>query len=156
MREFLWFTNTRITSMRKGCEGMKHLKVISENCTGCLSCMLACSFKHFKYFDLSKSRISVSRDDEFARFNPTVCILCEDKYCVESCPVGALSVHPEKGYILLDDEKCVSCKVCVSSCPYDGVKWDEDEGKPLFCDMCGGDPECVKHCKFAEALIVVP
>lgn len=130
------------------------LRVNKEKCTGCLSCVLACSFSHFKYFDMSKSRVSVSGTHDLAEFEPSVCIQCEERYCVKSCPTGALSVNSATGVVTLDKDKCVGCKVCLKSCPYGGVKWDADSSNPLICDLCGGDPQCVKHCRYPEALYV--
>ena len=44
------------------------------------------------------------------------------KYCVNSCPKGALSITGEinaKGYstITVDNEKCVCCGTCYNVCP---------------------------------------
>lgn len=36
--------------------------------------------------------------------------------CVKVCPVNAITVT-EKGIVNIDEEKCVSCKKCVSTCP---------------------------------------
>lgn len=36
--------------------------------------------------------------------------------CVKVCPVNAIT-KDEKGIIFIDEEKCVSCKKCVATCP---------------------------------------
>ena len=53
------------------------------------------------------------------------CLYCHNPYtinicnacgiCVESCPVGALSL--EEGEVLWDSAKCVNCDTCVEICP---------------------------------------
>jgi len=32
------------------------------------------------------------------------------------------------------------------ACPYGNISIHKDERKMLKCDLCGGDPECVKFC----------
>jgi len=131
---------------------MKKLKVNAERCTGCESCVLSCSFAHEDYFNLALSRILVDREAEHAQFTPRVCVQCAEHPCVEVCPVGALSVEPSTGAIQLAEERCVGCRRCVDACPYGGVRFHEERGLPLICDLCGGDPECVKACQMPKAL----
>jgi Fe-S-cluster-containing dehydrogenase component len=33
----------------------------------------------------------------------------------------------------------------VTACNYDAIKLDASS-RPLICDLCGGEPECVKRC----------
>lgn len=130
----------------------KHLIIDAERCTGCNSCMLTCSFAHDNYFSFARSRIQVKKNAERAIFTPKVCIQCDEAPCITSCPVGALSRDETLGTIKLDEEKCIGCKACVSACPYGGIFFDEDNLMPLICDLCGGDPACVKFCRFPEAI----
>jgi Fe-S-cluster-containing hydrogenase component 2 len=58
--------------------------------------------------------------------------------------VGALN-KGDNGAIILDVEVCINCGVCAKICIYDAVKLDE-ASRPLICDLCGGDPVCVKKC----------
>jgi len=43
--------------------------------------------------------------------------------CVGTCTVEAISSHPKKRYKIIDQEKCVKCGTCVTSCPpqYDAI-----------------------------------
>jgi Fe-S-cluster-containing hydrogenase component 2 len=34
------------------------------------------------------------------------------------------------------------------ACPFGGVFMEPSSGEILKCDLCGGDPECVKHCLY--------
>ena len=41
---------------------------------------------------------------------------------------------------------CISCYKCVDACPFGAVFVHDDSEYPIKCDMCNGDPECVKAC----------
>ena len=40
----------------------------------------------------------------------------------------------------------MGCKTCVTACPLGGVLFHALKGCAMKCDLCGGDPECVKSC----------
>lgn len=46
---------------------------------------------------------------------PFGCLGCGD--CVASCQFGALSMNPETGLPVVDEEKCTACGACVKACP---------------------------------------
>ena len=48
---------------------------------------------------------------------------------------------------LVDTTKCVGCGMCVHACPFGAVGFDKDRGRPFKCDLCGGDPLCVRFCE---------
>ena len=128
------------------------LTVDETRCTGCMGCVLACSFAKEGVFSLALSRIVVLRDEETAQFTPRVCVQCAEHPCVEVCPVGALSVEPTTGAIQLAEERCVGCRRCVDACPYGGIRFHEERGLPLICDLCGGAPACIEACRFPQAI----
>lgn len=130
----------------------KCLVVDSSQCTGCNSCMLTCSFEHAGLFSLEKVRIWVDRDTERADFTPRVCIQCEEAPCIASCPVDALSREERTGAIAVARGTCDGCRICATACPFDGIGFDDADGMPLICDLCGGDPACVKFCEFPLAI----
>ena len=39
--------------------------------------------------------------------------------CVDSCPVGAISLDGDKAVI--DDGACIECGACVGSCPCEAI-----------------------------------
>ncbi|MFQ5854473.1 MAG: 4Fe-4S dicluster domain-containing protein [Anaerolineae bacterium] len=52
------------------------------------------------------------------QFVPTPCQQCQNAPCVNVCPVGATFATPE-GVILIDQERCIGCRICMAACPYD-------------------------------------
>ena len=131
---------------------MKRLVIDRERCTGCESCVLTCSFVHEDLFALDWSRIQIERDEAEGRFEQKVCVQCKGRFCVSSCPVGALSIDPELGSISLNRTLCTSCRACERACPYSGVHFVDEHPYPLICDLCGGQPACVETCKMPEAI----
>jgi Fe-S-cluster-containing hydrogenase component 2 len=128
------------------------LRVHHERCTGCESCVLTCGFEHEGVFGLSASRIQVERNENDATFRPMVCVQCEDRFCIAACPVGALSLHSTTGAIHVDEETCTGCGICEPSCPHGGIHFVSGVKAPFICDLCGGDPTCVKTCRKPHAL----
>ncbi len=90
------------------------------------------------------------RPDEPHLPKPVVCPLCEK--CVNVCTPGALIVSKE-GYLTLERSLCDACGECLDACPLELIVMDA-EGKPLFCDMCQGEPQCVSWCK-QQAIVIV-
>lgn len=116
-------------------------------CSGCRTCESACSLIHFGESGSSKSVIRVIAFKHEAFFYPHVCHQCKRPYCAEACPVDALQRNSETGIVELDKEKCIGCKLCLEACPF-GAMTIMDDGLAAKCDLCGGDPECVKFCDY--------
>jgi len=120
-----------------------------ERCSGCRRCELACSMHHEDWMWPEASRVRV-----FMPFPglevPHLCAQCDDYPCVESCPVEALSVDEDTTAVLVDREKCISCSKCIDACPGKIPFLHPGDNKATICDLCGGDPECVKVCHEAK------
>ncbi len=52
------------------------------------------------------------------QFIPTPCQQCQNPPCTNVCPVGATFATPE-GSILIDQDRCIGCRICMAACPYD-------------------------------------
>jgi len=127
-----------------------------EKCTGCRLCELACSLKHEKRFQPSKSRIHALIWAEEGLSIPVVCNHCDDAPCMGACRYEALWRDPATGAVLVVEDRCIGCKMCMVACPYGCMGYDKDTRKALKCDLCGGDPECCRVCptkalKFIDA-----
>jgi anaerobic carbon-monoxide dehydrogenase iron sulfur subunit len=124
---------------------MKQLVIDVAKCTGCNQCSLTCGFKKTQSFDPCQSRIHLIQWEDICLSVPTVCQLCADPECIRACPSQALSHHPETGAILLDKDACTVCEMCILECPYQVMQLGPDN-LPTTCDLCDGDPACVKVC----------
>lgn len=124
--------------------GEKILKVVNrDRCTGCFSCMYACS-RHVKGVGgtgKSAMRVRAYSGTE-GTFSIRVCMRCIHPDCAAACPTGALIPAPGGG-VRLDREKCVSCGACVRACTIAALQWDEEERVPIPCIFCG---QCVAYC----------
>jgi len=123
-----------------------HMIVDESVCSGCRSCELICSFWHEKVFDPNLSRVQVGKDEPSGRDTPVVCRQCGVARCVQVCPQGALSRHPLTKAVLVDASLCTGCGLCVEACPFSAVRMHPEAGVPLLCDLCDGDPQCVRRC----------
>ena len=52
------------------------------------------------------------------QFVPAPCQQCQNPPCTNVCPVGATFATPE-GSILIDQDRCIGCRICMAACPYD-------------------------------------
>lgn len=119
-------------------------------CAGCNVCMLVCSFKHYLASSPRLANIYVTGDEATADFTPKVCIGCEERFCVQVCPMDALSVDETTGAVMVDHDLCTTCEACVGACPHNGIRLREDaDGNPCIgvCDLCDGEPQCAKYCR---------
>lgn len=123
----------------------KILVVSPDKCIGCRSCELACSFGHTGEFNPKNSAVTVIAFDEAALAVPVMCMQCEDAFCVKVCPVGAAHKN-EAGAVVIDQNKCIGCKMCLTVCPLGNMSYNSKEKKMVKCNLCDGDPECAKIC----------
>jgi Fe-S-cluster-containing hydrogenase component 2 len=84
---------------------------------------------------------------------PVVCRQCKDPKCRENCPTDA--IVSRDGYFEIDQEKCISCQQCAISCPFGAIYLHSDIDIPFKCNLCEGDPQCVKSCP-KKALLFIP
>jgi len=122
------------------------LRPVAVNCTGCQVCEFVCTHYHSSEYGQEKSRLRIEfkyKPNEPHTSKPIICPLCEK--CVEACKEGALKIGAE-GYLVLEKQRCNACGDCVDACPLHLVFLDDD-GKPVFCDLCEGNPQCILWCK---------
>ena len=131
-----------------------------DKCTGCEACSLACSFAKYGVFSPSYARVRILKFEESGVDAPVVCQQCEDARCMEACPKKAIVRRPETGILVIDEATCDGCGICAVACPYGAIsvhpKSPSKKNKVMLkCDLCGGNPECVKWCE-TKALQLVP
>jgi len=92
----------------------KALVIDVGKCTGCRQCELACSYEHTGEFNPARSRITVFDFHEKARFVPYTCTQCDQAWCMQVCPVGAIT----------NEVKCDLCggdPACARACPTEAI-----------------------------------
>jgi Fe-S-cluster-containing hydrogenase component 2 len=124
----------------------KLLMIHPDKCTGCKSCVLACSFVHEKDFRPAGACIHVFTWEREGISVPMMCQQCDDAPCVSICPTGAMHRMTDDGVVDWDTNKCILCKMCTQACPFGNAVYDSLTKSILKCDQCGGDPACVRMC----------
>jgi carbon-monoxide dehydrogenase iron sulfur subunit len=115
-------------------------------CSGCRACEVACVAQHEGRFGTAATRIHVIKMEASGVDEPHVCRLCGRAPCVEACPTGALYRDGTTRAVLLASEKCTGCSACVDACPFGVATLHSTSGLALICDLCDGEPACVKRC----------
>jgi anaerobic carbon-monoxide dehydrogenase iron sulfur subunit len=128
----------------------KTLVLRPEKCTGCHSCEMICSLTHDGECNFNLSRIGVIKTNGGGTNEniPVVCQQCSAPICADVCIMGAISRNETTGALLVNEDLCVGCKTCVVACPLGGVLYHYVKKCAMKCDLCGGDPECVKSCLY--------
>jgi Fe-S-cluster-containing dehydrogenase component len=67
---------------------------------------------------------------------PRSCLHCETPACVTVCPTGASYKRASDGIVLVDEDKCIGCKLCSWACPYGAREYSEVEGVMKKCTLC--------------------
>lgn len=124
----------------------KALLIDPDKCTACRACELACSFKHSGEFNPARSRIWEFIFGDQAVYFPFTCTQCRDAWCARVCPAKAISRDEALGAWLVDEAKCVGCFMCQMACPFGVILVSTFSQKAEKCDLCQGDPECVRFC----------
>jgi carbon-monoxide dehydrogenase iron sulfur subunit len=128
--------------------------VTPARCTGCLTCQVACAIEHSQTKTLfgaitqtppPRRRIFVEHADGLAV--PVACRHCDEAFCLNACITGAIS-RDERGYVLLDESRCIGCNSCIMLCPFGVIQKDEGRHVAVKCDLCPEreSPACVDAC----------
>lgn len=124
----------------------KILAVDHQKCTGCRLCELVCTVMHDGVSNPARSRIRIVKWEAEGRYIPVVCHQCESAPCSKICPVGAINRDPELGFWHVDSTICIGCRSCVEACPFGAMNYTPIDRKVFKCDLCSGDPQCVRFC----------
>lgn len=149
----------------------KGFLVDTSRCIGCRSCQVACKQWNKLSADATanKGTFENPRDLTPALYNRikfvesetsgTVtwqffnerCMHCGDAGCMKVCPSPGALYRTKDGIVAYNKEKCISCKYCVSACPFNIPRYDADD-KVSKCHLCldriggGMTPACAKAC----------
>jgi len=132
------------------------LFALRNQCTECNVCEVACSLAHSPDGTINPrySRLRIDHaPTKPSKVNPLgigfvaeICHHCGNPPpCAEVCPTDAFYYDPETMAAVIDQDQCIQCMECIPGCPFD-VVFVAPSGEVLKCDLCGGDPVCVKAC----------
>ena len=139
-------TNKHTSTTKDESFPKSRILVDSKKCTGCRACETICSFHMLGDFCSMNTRIRIEKDEETGLEAPFVCRQCGNAPCVNACPMGAISKDPTTKAILVDEAKCIACQKCSEACAFRSISFHTITQKALICDLCKGDPQCIKKC----------
>ncbi|MGB5661324.1 MAG: 4Fe-4S dicluster domain-containing protein [Thermoanaerobaculia bacterium] len=143
--------------------------VDTTRCIGCRACEKACATEHgFPVPDTANdtalekprktseaawtvvNRYDTTRGEVFVK---TQCMHCWQPACTAACLTNAMHKTPE-GPVIWRSSKCMGCRFCMVSCPFDMPKFEYHEWNPKIqkCNLCfdrlqeGKKPACVGAC----------
>ena len=125
----------------------KTLYIDYQKCTGCRLCELVCAVFHDGISNPARSRIKVMKWEAEGLYIPMSCQQCQDAPCMNVCPVKAISRDEELGRIFVDYDVCIGCRSCVAVCPFGAMNFNIKDKQVFKCDLCDGDPQCVRFCE---------
>jgi len=137
----------------------KTIVVNIKKCLACKSCEMACAMVHSHSEALEEAiaespkpqrMLTVEVAGEFGL--PIQCRHCQDAQCIEICPTGAIYRDSEQAPVVVDEQLCIGCKLCMLICPFGILQIDKKGRAIIKCDMCMEriekdlDPACVQAC----------
>ena len=125
----------------------KVLYVDHQKCTGCQLCELVCAVSHYGKSNPARSRIRVVKWEAEGLYIPMTCQQCQDAPCLNVCPVKAISRNEQTAQVAVDYDVCIGCRSCVSACPFGAMNFNAVDRQVFKCDLCDGDPQCVRFCE---------
>lgn len=84
-------------------------------------------------------------------FLPSLCNQCVQPICLRNCPTRA-TYQLDNGIVVVDPHRCIGCKYCIASCPYEVRYLNPLKKIAEKCEMCrhrldqGLEPACVSTC----------
>jgi len=160
---------------KEGKDGIEFYGILydSTRCVGCQACEYACADKYGfdppedipetgvirkpdEHRRLTVNSFNTSKGEQFMRL---ACNHCNSPACASACLTKAM-VKTDEGPVIWRESKCMGCRSCIISCPFDMPKFEYDSPNPRIqkCRMCfesvveGQVPACVENCP-AEALL---
>jgi formate dehydrogenase beta subunit len=80
------------------------------------------------------------------------CMHCEEPGCLIACPADGAIVQYTNGIVDFNQANCIGCQYCVTGCPFNIPKFNQETKKVYKCTLCsdrvgvGLEPACIKSC----------
>jgi molybdopterin-containing oxidoreductase family iron-sulfur binding subunit len=108
--------------------------VDTRRCVGCRACTIACKAENKTppgvfYTLVLEHVIGVDTEDR-PTFATKPCFHCEHPSCTVVCPVGATFKRSQDGIVVVDYDRCIGCRYCMTACPYQARYFDYGENYP--------------------------
>jgi molybdopterin-containing oxidoreductase family iron-sulfur binding subunit len=115
--------------VRKGDPSKEFVMVIDlAKCRNARKCIESCQQMHSLPAEDEWIRVFLMQDsdDTAPYWFPKPCFHCNSPSCVNVCPVGATFKRLD-GLVLIDNDRCIGCKFCMTACPYSSrtFNWSE-------------------------------
>ena len=113
-------TKQLIKESKEGIPGRKFVMVIDlAKCANARKCVTACQEGHHLPSGHEYMKVYLLQDSEETApyWFPKPCYHCDNPLCVSVCPVGATYKRSD-GIVLIDNDRCIGCKFCMTGCPY--------------------------------------
>lgn len=149
----------------------KGVLVDTTRCVGCRTCEAACAEANglpipdidspgWEDVFEEQRRTSVHQFSVINRFSDSEevfvkkqCMHCNQPACAAACLTKAM-LKTEEGPVIWRDDKCMGCRFCMLSCPFDIPTFEYDSPNPRIrkCHLCwerlqeGEQPACVEEC----------
>lgn len=109
-------------AMRKPVEQRHWVMLIDQRkCVGCHACTIGCIAENKLPPGVVYRPVVTTERGEFPNvhvsFTPRPCMQCDNPSCTNVCPVNATWKRPD-GVVVVDYDKCIGCRYCLTACPY--------------------------------------
>lgn len=98
-----------------------------RKCIGCFACTISCIAENKLPPGVVYRPVIEEEFGEYPnvmrRFWPRPCFHCDNPSCVPVCPVKA-TYKREDGIVIVDYNKCIGCRYCITACPY-GARYSD-------------------------------
>ncbi|MEX2420138.1 MAG: 4Fe-4S dicluster domain-containing protein [Acidimicrobiia bacterium] len=102
-----------------------------RRCDGCGDCIKGCQIEHFLPAEQRWIKVYELEDAQGQPYAmPVLCMQCENAPCVRVCPSRA-TYHQTEGAVVVDQDICIGCRMCMAACPYDVRVFNWDRQPPV-------------------------
>lgn len=102
----------------------------TRRCVGCKACTVACKIENKTPPGVSYTVVvdqALETRDDKPLFMTKPCFHCQTPPCVDVCPVSATFKREQDGIVVVDYDRCIGCRYCVTACPYGARYFDFGE-----------------------------
>ncbi len=126
----------------------------TRRCIGCRACVVACKQENKTppgvYYTVVIDTPVPGRLDDKPIYMTKPCFHCENPPCVPVCPVSATFKRKQDGIVVVDYDRCIGCRYCVTACPY-GARWfDFDENYKGAAETAYGNVPSPEYTQFRK------